>query len=363
MIEKTPKPHPHLVIQTGYTLIEVMIGVLIGLILTGSLIAILVNSTSSYNTQTDHMRVYENARFALDFLAKDIRMAGYFGCLNNSTNMVNNLNVVNGGLFDIDESLEGFENDGAETMWYPSGISVTGLNILAGSDAITIRFANPTELAKLAAPSSSSGIVDADSTATDHLFQTGNVVIISDCEQGDLFQITNANTDNDLSHTSGGNLSPGNTTGSLGANTGHNYSTVDTRIRSYNAVRYYVRQRDPSDADADATVALYRQYVSSTGGTVNQELVEGVENLQILYGVDSDSDGIANSYLKANVVNPWADVVSVQLGLLLRSNEEYGSRDKEDSAYVHTLLGETITDSGQLRVRRHEFSTTIALRN
>jgi len=51
----------------------------------------------------------------------------------------------------------------------------------------------------------------------------------------------------------------------------------------------------------------------------NEELVEGVENMQLLYGEDTDGDGAANRYRSAANIDDFRDVVSVKVGLLVRS--------------------------------------------
>ncbi|MGH8540908.1 MAG: PilW family protein, partial [Stenotrophobium sp.] len=40
-----------------------------------------------------------------------------------------------------------------------------------------------------------------------------------------------------------------------------------------------------------------------------QPLVTGIENMQILYGEDTDSNGYANRYVRADEVSNWANVV------------------------------------------------------
>src|SRR5665647_3594938 len=71
--------------QVGMTLIEIMIALLIGAFLLGGMLQIFINSKQTYRMQENLSRLQENGRFALDFLAKDIRMAGYWGCLGTST--------------------------------------------------------------------------------------------------------------------------------------------------------------------------------------------------------------------------------------------------------------------------------------
>jgi type IV pilus assembly protein PilW len=67
--------------QAGMTLIEIMIALLIGAFLIGGVLEIFINSRQTYRMQENLSRLQENGRFALDFLAHDIRMAGYRECL------------------------------------------------------------------------------------------------------------------------------------------------------------------------------------------------------------------------------------------------------------------------------------------
>ncbi len=353
----------HVARNAGFTLIELMVSMVIGLFIAGGLIAIVVTSTSAYNVQLDHARVNENARFAVEFLSRDVRMAGYYGCLDNPANVINNLNAGAGTLYDIADAIEGFEGNAGETAWQPSGTAVSGLNILAGTDAITVRFANPTESARLDNESSPDSPIPGGDPANGHYeFSAGQVAVVSDCDKADVFQITGTDDDNNLAHAGGGSGTPGNSSGSLGGGLGDGYDTFAT-VMTYNAVRYFVRRKDTSDTDANAPVALYREYISGSGATTVEEVIEGVENMQVLYGVDTDADGVANSYqTAANVGGQWRNVVSVQVALLVRSNDEYGL-DFESSAATHDLLGQTITDADDLRVRRRKYTTTIALRN
>lgn len=56
-----------------------------------------------------------------------------------------------------------------------------------------------------------------------------------------------------------------------------------------------------------------------------QPLVDDVQNMQILYGVDTDGTFTANRYITATAVaaaSDWDNVVSVRMGLLLKSNPD-----------------------------------------
>jgi type IV pilus assembly protein PilW len=76
--------------------------------------------------------------------------------------------------------------------------------------------------------------------------------------------------------------------------------------------------------------ALYRLTLASNGRWDNAAvLVAGVENMQVLYGIDTDGDGILNRYVTADQVPSWQNVTAVRIGLLLRSTG--GTGDSGDT--------------------------------
>ena len=66
--------------QTGMTLIEIMIALLIGAFLLGGVLQIFIGSKQTYRMQEALSRLQENGRFAIDFIGQDIRMTSYWGC-------------------------------------------------------------------------------------------------------------------------------------------------------------------------------------------------------------------------------------------------------------------------------------------
>lgn len=112
--------------------------------------------------------------------------------------------------------------------------------------------------------------------------------------------------------------------------------------------------------DDPATAVMERELHCRAG--TDQPLLDGVENMQILYGVDTNGDRIANKYrTAANIAasNEWTRVVSVRVALLLSTVQGVTS-DLDTAQY--TLLNNTV-DPVDDRLRRHVFTTTIALRN
>jgi len=99
-----------------------------------------------------------------------------------------------------------------------------------------------------------------------------------------------------------------------------------------------------------------------------QLIAEGIENMQITYGVNTDGllDGGANKYVNAADVNAneWEGVVSVQIAVLVKSQKEV-KQIAEQKTYA--LLDKQITAPAGAGVKdkfqRAVFSTTVHLRN
>ena len=127
---------------------------------------------------------------------------------------------------------------------------------------------------------------------------------------------------------------------------------------------------DNLPATADDIPSLFRR--TYLGGAVpaivNIELIEGVEDMQITYGVDTVGDGLPNAYIPANgisgVVNlttipGWQNVVAVRIGLMFSSPQQTGT---DVDVLVRNVNGNNFTPPGD-RKRRRVFSMTIDIRN
>ncbi len=105
---------------------------------------------------------------------------------------------------------------------------------------------------------------------------------------------------------------------------------------------------------ASGLPALFRQEFNGAA----QELVEGVQDMQVLYGIDSDNDQFPNQYVTSNNVGPnFQNVVSIRIMLLLQSIDDFVADDPQ----TYTFNGATTTPAD--RRLRQVFTTTIALRN
>jgi len=333
--------------QQGISLIELMIAMTLGLFLIGGVIQIFLSTQQSYRLQSGLSRMQENGRFAMEFLARDIRKGDYWGCVQ-SIDIENKLNPSPD--FDLFTSgIAGQDND------------TTDANIVDGTDSITLRGIANDRIPVLAQPATTAANINVINNSG---LLANDVVIISNCIAADLFQVTNVvgggGFDN-IIHNTGGNPQPGdaNYPGNQSANLeaapepvgpaqpqANKYDS-NAHIVKVSFISYQIR------LDVNNQPSLFK----STDGGNFQSFIEGVENMQILYGEDTDADNTPNYYVPAGTVGLNMDqVVSIRISLLFASDDNISSQAR---AYTYNGI---VTTPADRRIRR-VFSSTIALRN
>jgi len=343
--------------QQGLTLVEVMVAVTLGLILTAGLIQVFVSNKQAYRVQEGLARLQENGRFAIDFITRDVRGAGFVGCPGSTTPIVNTLNNAGSLPWNFASPMQGFEAI-TSTTWSSTTASLpldaSIISALGGRDVITVRrsVGDPVPVVSqpAGAPPGSSPITVAVTAALSAFDTPANqIAMISDCTNAAVFQIRNPPNPSGgtMNHAIGGAsppAAPGNATDALGKD-----FTNTAEVVRLSTITYYVRQT----GTASGRPALWRQ----VGGAAAQELVEGVQDMQIRYGVDTDGDQVPNQYLQANAVTDFNNVVSVRVDLLLQSIED--NLTNAPQPYTYNGLATTPAD----RRYRQVFSATIGLRN
>ena len=342
--------------NTGFTLVELMIALTLSLFLLGAITYVVVNSNKNYNTTDSLARLQENARFAVEFLARDLRRAGYMGCANDVTEVNSTLNggKYGGGTggFAVN-SLEGAENIGASTVWEPSGATVSFTNTpVAGSDAVAIRYLdlnNPIGVTKEMPNESAVLYVNPG-----HGLKEGDIIAVTDCDGADIMQLTNVNPagaassgKDGLVHNAGGS-NPGNSTQKLKRSYG-----VDSTVLKFGSFAYYIANNSSNRP------ALFRETTSGT-----EELVEGVESMQVRYGEVTGSDRSPTRYSTADDVDNWQNVVSVRIGFLFSTiaNTADGQYGTDVDTGTYNVNGTDIDPADERRLRK-VFVSTIMLRN
>lgn len=219
--------------RRGYSLVELMVALALGLILVASVLQVYMSGKQSHNTREGAAELFDNARFALHLLTRDIGMSGY---------------------------------DNGDSL-----LAISAATDNNAGDSITVRYRSTT-----------------------------------DC----------------LGHATGG---------------------IATN-------RYYISGTTlmcQGNGDPDPAV-----------------LTEGIENMQILYGEDTNADFTADRFVNAPDVGNWANIASVRVALLASSNSVVaGTAD----ANTYTLLDRApisiASTSATANFRRKVFNTTILVRN
>lgn len=355
------RPHALRGLQRGLSLVEIMVAMVIGLVLTAGVIQLFIGSKQTYRFQDAASRVQENARFAIEALNFDIRMAGNLGCTVFAQNVNSTLNGaplsfapgtgIQGWEADDTEPGEAFNLPAANAAvvdastgnWSTSGGATldAGTMSLPGSDIVRI-WRGDGAVGTISATSTLTGpninITTAPVTAT---FQDGDILLLSDCQNTDWVQMCAVG------------CTPGNTATATLTQPGGSVVKVQSYI-------YYVGKRND-----DSPPGLFRRplgdIATGNGAAAGaaEEVVEGVENMQVLYGVDTNANRIVDDYVTADNVNNWNNVVSVQIALLMRATER---GDDISGAATYTLAGTDANADNDGRLRQ-VFSTTVTLRN
>jgi len=405
--ERTFRPR-----QAGLTLIELMVAVVITSLLLLGAMGLFVSNKRIYREQDSMGRLQENALFALNLLVNDVRMAGYIGGSDDAANITagDNVNVpgigVQTNLFDLVRTdgagdpvavaIEGLSE--ADGLWYPSGADPANptdsplataapfaeVALEPNSDGITVRYLAPIPNQAIVNLNTAVGSCDTvpigsipvrciSGNCDTVLFQ-GEPLAISDYSRTEIFAPTNS-----PAGASTTNLTPGVNLADVYGDSTDPCDDPNPQLSRFVAARYFIGMNTDVDgdgtADAQATPSLYRfAYDAASGEFQWQEIIQGVDTMQILYGVDTDDadpsdninpDNIADSYVTAEEVGgnvgEWDRVVSVRIGLLLRTvNEDRQGGDRDGTTY--TVLDEDVGPFNDFR-RRRIYTATVQIRN
>lgn len=371
--------------QTGLSLIELMIAMVIGLVLMLGVIQIFAASRAASRLAEGNARAQENGRFAIEFLQRDIRMAGHFGCVNDQAHFVKGEGdpVVNTGAatgsghpLDFTVSIQGYEAPSTapggqltlgDTWAGPAGLpaAIAALNPRGGSDILVLRYLAAEGVPVTALTAAVDSVVGFNAGAGTRLTEGGvgtpNLFGVADCSHANVFRGTYA-------------------AGSVNAPaTNLNRFTVQptgqTMIYRAESVVYYV------GTSVSGEPALMRARADGNAYGMREELVEGIESLQLLFGLDSTTvmssttppaGNITTQAVASGVTSDanatgaaqWRRVGQVQVGVLARSPARSQAEAPTDAVNFPRALGVGFAP-GSTRDGRYRttYESTIALRN
>jgi type IV pilus assembly protein PilW len=322
----------------GFSLIELSISLLLGSVVVTGVVQLFVANSATYKLLEGQSRMQESARFVLEAMGRDIQQAGYIGCLSSKGEV--RINVDTASLpyeFDIRSPVAGFEGSPGGG-WVPALTVLNGIDtasIATGTDILTLRYASSLE-SRLKNELTTSQVLPKINIEPGWFeFKTGDIAMIHDCEKSTIFRV-NALTPNltaastiaqelTINHWQGGGAATNTTRKLADINT---FST-DAAISAIYTSTYFI---------APGTG------INNVGVSDPIELVEGVENIQVLYGVDAlNDDGVPDQYMAADAVTDWSSLVTLRVSITANSVDDVGA-----------------TGDGLLH---HTFSQTYFLRN
>lgn len=321
---------------SGFSLIEMMIAMTIGLLIIGALTAVIVSAGSSSRSNDRSSELQTNGRYALETLKRDVQVAGYY-------------DLSGGGVNPAPVTLAGdcynfFASNLSQRVWGSNdGVNTFAAKCIpaasyAGSDILVLRY--------LSLDSSAS----KDGQLTAGFNTNGGLYVRSAYVRHAMF-IPPA--------------LPGDMTA-----TPQEDHRVEVHI-------YYI---NPNTTAADGIPSLHRVRLDDAGVMVDDMVVSGIQNLQVQYGV---SDAMGNTqYLDANNVNPsaaaatdsitpavnnalgtpnpWSKVTSLRVWLLARNTTIGETAFTDTNSYT---IGDQIIAAANDHIRRQVLSSTIQLRN
>jgi len=345
--------------QAGFSIVELMVAVTLSLILIGGVLSLVYSSKVTYLENERVSSTQEGGRAAFEMILRDLRGSGFPGCSQPVPGLVTSNNILTDPtsfLWGLDIPVQGYEgSSGTFSPVLDPLLSGAGKPPSSNNDIIVIRtmragvpqlrtsgFTKPTEN------------VTVSKTAAQKV--VGNTFVISDCQAQTFFaaSVTDNSSSATLTVTTGGTAPTNQSSNLLGSfNAGALVTPIDT-------VAYYIAPSETAATDGDAAAgpALWR-IVSSEHSAQPQELIPGVERMELQYGVDTNGDGVVDEYDDADVITTWGNVVSVRVAILVRSSQP-NSPDVDSKTY--TLLGKAVgpfTD----HYERSLYTTTVTLRN
>ncbi|WP_372015314.1 prepilin-type N-terminal cleavage/methylation domain-containing protein [Pseudoxanthomonas sp. 10H] len=321
--------------QAGFSLIEMLVAMVLGLLVVGAAIGIFLSNKQAYNATQGLGRVQESSQIAFEMMSRDIREAGANPCdvdLDAGTIVDGSATAVPTGtnwFMAVTQPLHGFESGGPT---HESGTDV--IQLLRTADDMRTTTAATT-----------SGGTTLTFTPGTPAIASGEPVMICDMKVLGVFRANGASGGNAASGTLSYGAGAGtnacayfpqpNAGACAGAATAYQFPKFAT-ITALQGVRWYVR--DP-DGDASNGASLYRQVNSAAA----EEVVQGVTGLQFQYltaGGYVDADSLTTA-------DAWNAVRAVRIVLTLRDTERAGT----DATGANQPITRTLENVVALRSR------------
>lgn len=349
--------------QRGVSLIEFMVAITIGMIIVAALSLVLVYSMQARTEVEKQSQQLENGRYAMSLLKQDIQLAGFWGeyqppnttvwqtpdpCSNVKTD-IGFTPADSGLLVNMPVALQGYSESDAT----PSCVS----NRKSGTDMIVVRRLSTTALN---IDADANGSIDSGFTTPNAYFMQHSDCSVSPEEDVFAFDFNQANFRlHKVRPVVSGSISSCKN-GGLGG------------IRQYVQRIFYISTCNicsPNDGIPTLKMVELIPQSSACSGTScgafrTTALAEGIDNLQLEYGVDSTGiGGVPDIYDTSPLSSNWSNVTAVKVFVLSRNNT--ASADyTDDKTYSLNSAGTALTGTPfNDQFRRHLYTATVRASN
>lgn len=337
--------------QRGITLVEMMVAMVVGLILLVGIVQLFISNKQAYRIQEGANVLNESARYLINQLQYDLRMADHWGGVEaDEVDVASGIGAITGDCDGLAATLRVAGIYGIEGSASSPLNCIPNADYVPNSDIVIVRYADPIRRA--------SGALDDDRI----------YVRTAIGRRGYVFKGSAlASVPSDLTPEDASAATVEDEVALAG----------DVANFEYRTFVYFLRRCSSQDLgtpgvcdNEDDNIPTLARLSLDGLSLVQQDVVAGVEQMQLAYGVDDNGDRAPDRYLSADDVttaNRWGNVIDVKLSVLIRNNELdvtanddatyrlYGGDDGNGVTY-------TVPEEAK-GYRRKLFNTSIQIRN
>jgi type IV pilus assembly protein PilW len=319
--------------RAGFSLIELMLSLALGALVVIAIVQLFVASNAGNALLGGQARLQESSRAALEIIGHSVRNAGFYGCAADSTAIRVGLAGRGDEIFEFDVSRPAQAVSGGDGLgWHMAVAGNGGLPPAAAisGDVLVVRSLGVPQ-ARLARALEPDGDPVVARIGSEQPFRVDDIVLLSDCEQGALFRVTGIVADGDdvalqrAPQSGGGPFANAEPPIPLSRN-GRPYGTDALIAPLWSTAFYVAASRIDVNAAGTAVPALWMK----EGPRAPVELVAGVEQLDVYFGVDRTPDDQASRvhrWLPYVQVQAPDRIVAVRVSLTVNSIDAVGAED------------------------------------
>ena len=358
----------------GFSLVELLLALALGLVVVTGIVQLFVGNSQTYSVLSGQARMQENGRFALEFIARAARSAGFLGCTREPEALVRGLaggwNLI--PEVDVTRPVMGYDGAGSSS-WSPplttlprsesidtnvrfAGRGIDTRLIAPGTDVLVFRGlrGTATHLAAVLQPDGTPVVVAPDD---DPGIVADDIVMIANCEQAAVVRVTDVSAGGGEATLQLGIGPIGGLPSGPGEALYRNAATVvsptgsvpftlsfigrsygeDTLVGAVESNFFFVAPGLGEDSTGAAPLALWQK----TGTAAPVELVQGIEDLQVQFGIDTTlNDGVPNAtrYVTAGNVPDPSQIVTVRVSITANSVDAVQDGQRLRRTFTKTLL-------------------------